>query len=47
MKDELPNSLGAQYATGKEWRNNSGRMKKLSQSGNSIQVWMSGDESKV
>ena len=23
MEDELPRSLGAQYATGEEWRNNS------------------------
>ena len=23
LKDELPRSVGAQYATGKEWRNNS------------------------
>ena len=23
MKDELPKSVGAQYATGEEWRNNS------------------------
>ena len=23
LKDELPRSLGALYATGKEWRNNS------------------------
>jgi len=23
LKDELPNSLGAQYATGDQWRNNS------------------------
>ena len=23
LKDELPRSLGAQYATGDEWRNNS------------------------
>ena len=23
LKDELPRSRGAQYATGKEWRNNS------------------------
>ena len=22
LKDELPRSVGAQYATGKEWRNN-------------------------
>jgi len=23
VKDELPRSVGAQYATGEEWRNNS------------------------
>ena len=23
LKDELPRSVGAQYATGKDWRNNS------------------------
>ena len=23
LKDELPRSIGAQYATGEEWRNNS------------------------
>ena len=23
LKDELPSSVGAQYATGEEWRNNS------------------------
>ena len=23
LKDELPNSLGAQYATGDQWKNNS------------------------
>ena len=23
LKEELPRSLGAQYATGEEWRNNS------------------------
>ena len=23
LKDELPRSVGAQYATGQEWRNNS------------------------
>ena len=25
MKDELPRSVGAQYATGDQWRNNSGK----------------------
>ena len=25
LKEELPRSVGAQYATGEEWRNNSGK----------------------
>ena len=25
LKDELPKSIGAQYATGDQWRNNSGK----------------------
>ena len=25
LKDELPRSVGAQYAAGEEWRNNSGK----------------------
>ena len=25
MKDELPRLVGAQYATGEEWRNNTGK----------------------
>ena len=25
LKDELPRSIGAQYATGDQWRNNSGK----------------------
>ena len=25
LKDELPRSIGTQYATGEEWRNNSGK----------------------
>ena len=36
MKDELTRSVGAQYATGEEWRNNSRK-----------NVDMTGDESKV
>ena len=32
LKDELPRLTGAQYATGDQWRNNSRRMKKQSQS---------------
>ena len=32
LKEELPRSVGAQYATGDQWRNNSRRMKRHSQS---------------
>ena len=28
LKEELPRSVGAQYATGEEWRNNSRKMKR-------------------
>ena len=28
LKDELPRSVGAQYATGEEWRNNSRKSEK-------------------
>ena len=41
LKDELPKSVGAQYATGEEWRNNSERMKSWRQSKNDVQLWMS------
>ena len=40
LKDELPRSAGAQYATGEEWRNNSERMKRQSPSKNKAQLWM-------
>ena len=40
LKDELHRSVGAQYATGEEWRNNSRKMKRLSQSGNKTPFWM-------
>ena len=36
LKDELPRSVGAQYATGEKWR----RMKRQSQSENNVQLWM-------
>ena len=29
LKDELPNWVGAQYATGEEWRNNSRKNKEV------------------
>ena len=40
LKDELPRTVGAQYATGDQWRNNSERMKGWSQSKKNTQLWM-------
>ena len=40
LKEELPRSVGAQYATGDQWRNNSRRMKGWSQSKYNTQLWM-------
>ena len=34
LKDELPRSVGVQYATGEECTNSSRKMKRLGQSGN-------------
>ena len=31
LKDKLPRSVGAQYATGEEWRNNSGKNEETEQ----------------
>ena len=39
-KEELPRSVGDQYATGDQWRNNSRRRKGWSQSKNNTQLWM-------
>ena len=40
LKDKLSRFVGAQYATGDQWRNNSKRMKGWSQSKNNTQLWM-------
>ena len=40
LKGELTRSVGAQYATGDQWRNYSKRMKGRSQSKNNTQLWM-------
>ena len=40
LKSELPGSIGVQYATGDQWRNNSRRMKGWSQSKDNTQLWM-------
>ena len=39
MKDELSKSVGAQYATGDQWRNNSRQKERQSQSKNT-QLWL-------
>ena len=48
LKDELPRSVGAQYATGDHGEITPERMKGWSQSKNNTQLWMlTGDGSKV
>ena len=40
QKDELPGLVGAQYATGYQWRNNSRKSEGMAPSKNNTQVWM-------
>ena len=40
LKDELPRSVGAQYATGEEWRNNSRKNEKTESNKNNTQLWV-------
>ena len=40
LKDEIPRSVGTQYATGEEWRNNSRNNEEIEQSKNNTQLWM-------
>ena len=40
MNDELIRSVGAQYATRDQWRNESRKNKRWSQSKNNLQMWM-------
>ena len=40
LEEKLPRSVGAQYATGDQWRNNSRSMKGWSQSTKNTQLWM-------
>ena len=39
-KGELPRSLGAQYATGDQWRNNSKKNEGMEPKQNNTQMWM-------
>ena len=40
LKDELPKSVGAQYATEDQWRTNSRKIEEMDQSKNNAQLWM-------
>ena len=40
LRDELPRSVDAQYATGKEWRNNSRKNEDTESKHNNNQLWM-------
>ena len=40
LKDELPRSVDAQYASGDQWRNNSRKNEGMEQSKNNTQLWM-------
>ena len=39
-KDELPMSVGAQYATGEEWKNNSRNNEEMELREDNAQLWM-------
>ena len=40
LKDELPRLVGAQYATGDQWRNNSRKNEETEPKKNNTQLWM-------
>ena len=40
LKDELPRSVGAQYATGEEWRNSSRKNEEAEPKEKNAQLWM-------
>ena len=40
LKDELPRSVGAIYATGEEWRNSSRKNKEMKAKQNNTQLWI-------
>ena len=48
LKDELPRSVGAQYTTGEEWRNNSRKNKEMEPKWKQSPVWdVTGNGSKI
>ena len=40
LKEELPRSVGVQYATGDQWRNNSRKNEGMEPGKNNTQLWM-------
>ena len=40
LKEELPRSVGAQYATGCQWRNKSRKNKEMESKQNNTQLWI-------
>ena len=40
LKEELPRSVGAQYATGEEWRNSSRKNEEAEPKEKNAQLWM-------
>ena len=40
LKDELPRSVGVQYATGDQWRNNSRKNEEMQPKQKNTQLWM-------
>ena len=40
LKEEVPRSVGAQYATGDQWRNNSRKNEGMEPKKNNTQLWM-------
>ena len=40
LKDELPRSVDAQYATGDQWRNNSSKNEETEPKWKNTQLWM-------
>ena len=40
LKEELPRSVGAQYATGQQWRNNFRKNERMKPKQNNAQLWM-------
>ena len=40
LEDDLPRSVGAQYATGNQWRNNSRKNEEMEPEQNNTQLWM-------